>query len=208
MATVNAFVPKTPNFQYERELFSQGYRMIVGVDEAGCGALAGPVCAGAVVLPISSRIGLLRDSKLLSPSQRETLFGLVTARAVAWAVGMASVEEISRLNIRAATFLAMQRAISRIPDAQALLVDAWTIPGISLPQKGIVHGDRLIKSIAAASIVAKVTRDRLMDEYHTHFPVYGFHKHKGYGTKEHRRAIEQYGPCTIHRLTYKTFHQD
>lgn len=205
---VNAFVAKTPNFQQERELKSQGFEMIVGVDEVGCGALAGPVCAGAVVLPLTSRLGSLKESKLLSPSQREQLYELITERATAWAVGFASVEEIATYNVRGATFLAMRRAIEQIPEPQVLLVDAWKIPGVMLPQRNIVRGDLQIKSIAAASVIAKVTRDRLMEEYHLQFPVYRFDVHKGYATKRHRLAIETHGPCEIHRLTYKMFRAD
>lgn len=197
---------QNPTFKYERELMAKGFRVIVGVDEAGCGALAGPVCAGAVVLPIGSRLGLLRDSKLLSPKQRDGLYDLIVERAERFAVGMASVEEITALNIRQATFLAMRRAVAQIEGAQTLLVDAWKIPGVDLPQQGVIHGDRLIKSIAAASIIAKVARDRLMCEYAARFPLYGFDVHKGYGTALHHRAIAEFGPCPIHRLGYKTFH--
>ncbi len=187
-------------------LIAQGFHLIVGVDEAGCGALAGPVCAGAVVLSLDSRLGGLRDSKLLSLAQREALYPLITKRAIAWAVGAASVEEIAELNIRGATFLAMRRAIEQIHDADVLLVDAWKIPGIDLPQYNIIKGDRLIKSIAAASIIAKVTRDHLMTTYAEQFPKYGFEIHKGYGTALHQRMIAEFGPCPIHRLGYKTFH--
>ncbi len=186
-------------------MIAQGFRLIVGVDEAGCGALAGPVSAGAVVLPIDSRLGKLRDSKFLSESAREALYGLIVERASAFAVGIASVEEIEKLNIRGATFLAMRRAVEQIEGAQVLLVDAWKIPGVDLPQYNIIHGDRLIKSIAAASILAKVTRDRMMRELHEEYPVYGFDIHKGYGTALHRCAISTHGPCPIHRMSYKTF---
>jgi ribonuclease HII len=196
---------KIPTFQYERMLIAQGFRMIVGVDEAGCGALAGPVSAGAVVLPLNSRLGALRDSKLLSPEQRDVLYPLIIKKAIAWAVGIASVEEIAQFNIRGATFLAMRRAVAQIEGTQVLLVDAWKIPAIDLPQYNIVRGDLLIKSIAAASVVAKVTRDRMMRELHDQYPDYRFDMHKGYGTDFHRRAIETYGPCPIHRLSYKIF---
>ncbi|MBM5789856.1 ribonuclease HII [Candidatus Parcubacteria bacterium] len=190
---------KNPTFSHERALIAEGFHVIVGVDEVGCGALAGPVCAGAVVLPTDSHIGALRDSKLLSPHLRETLYGVIVARAAAWAVGWASVEEIAVRNIRGATLLAMRRAVEQIQEAQFLLVDAWTIPNIAVPQRGIVRGDRTVKSIAAASILAKVTRDRLMRDCHEQYPLYGFDEHKGYGTQNHRRAIALYGPCAIHR---------
>lgn len=204
---VNVFMQKIPTFKQERLLFDQGYEMIVGVDEAGCGALAGPVCAGAVILPLTSRLGGLKDSKLLSATQRNELYDQIVDRATAWAVGWASVEEIEQCNIRGASFLAMQRAVEQIPQAQILLVDAWRIPGVRLPQKNIIHGDRLIKSIAAASVLAKVSRDRLMMDYHERYPLYRFDLHKGYGTEKHRRVIEEYGPCEIHRLGYRTFNR-
>lgn len=196
---------QNPTFKYERELIAKGFRMIVGVDEAGCGALAGPVCAGAVVLPLDSRLGALRDSKLLSPKQRDCLYELIKECAIAWAVGLASVEEIAELNIRGATYVAMRRAVEHIAQAEVLLVDAWKIPGVDLPQFNIVRGDLKIKSIAAASVMAKVTRDRLMCDYHVQFPLYHFDVHKGYATQLHRERIAAYGPCPIHRLTYKTF---
>lgn len=194
-----------PTFFEERRLLSQGYHMIVGVDEAGCGALAGPVMAGAVVLPLDSKIGALKDSKLLSSAMRERLFAMIIMRAKAWAFGEATVEEIAKFNVRGATFLAMRRAIAQIQQAQVLLVDAWKIPDVTLPQINIIRGDRLVKSIAAASIVAKVSRDRFMQTCHEQFPEYGFDQHKGYGTMAHRQAIHHHGPCPIHRLGYKTF---
>ncbi|NQV90461.1 ribonuclease HII [Candidatus Uhrbacteria bacterium] len=194
-----------PTFKIERELLTQGYRRIVGVDEAGCGALAGPVVAAAVILPLDSRIGEIQDSKLMNERRREELYPLIVERALAWAVGTASVEEITKLNIRVANLLAMRRAVEEIEDVDYALVDAWTIPGISTPQRGIIKGDRTVKSIAAASVIAKVTRDRIMRELATEFPQYGFEIHKGYGTKIHKEAIVKYGPCLHHRLTYKTF---
>lgn len=196
---------RNPTFQIERELQAQGYQVIVGVDEAGCGALAGPVVAGAVVLPLSSRLGLLRDSKLLNPRQRATLFELICERATAFATGLASVEEIAELGIRPANLLAMRRAVDQIRDADFVLVDAWTIPGISIPQRGIIRGDLTIKSIAAGSIIAKVTRDRIMVEFARQYPEYGFEEHKGYGTAAHKAAIKCHGPCLIHRLGWRPF---
>lgn len=194
-----------PTFKIERELMAQGYHRIVGVDEAGCGALAGPVVAAAVILPIDSRIGSIKDSKLMSEHRREEVYPILIERAIAWAVGFASVEEITQLNIRGANLLAMQRAVQAIENVEYALVDAWTIPGLTFPQRGIIRGDATVKSISAASVIAKVTRDRFMKELAQQVPQYGFEIHKGYGTKMHREAIAQYGPCEHHRLTYKTF---
>lgn len=207
-------IKSPPTFKIERELLAQGFQRIVGVDEAGCGALAGPVVAAAVILPVDSRLGALRDSKLLSQRRREELYPLIIERAVAWSVGMASVEEIARLNIRGANLLAMRRAVEAMDDQLCpigqnridyVLVDAWTIPGVMVPQRGIIRGDLKVKSIAAASVIAKVTRDRLMVELAREFPVYGFEVHKGYATNVHRTAIALHGPCPHHRLSYKTF---
>jgi ribonuclease HII len=194
-----------PTFGMERELMEQGFQAIVGVDEAGCGALAGPLVAAAVVFPLDSRLGKLNDSKLLSPTLRDGLYDLIVERAVAWAVGSVSVEEITALGLRPANLLAMRRAVEGIPTADYALVDAWTVPGLTIPQRGIVRGDRLVKSIAAASVIAKVTRDRMVVELSARFPQYGFAQHKGYATKDHLAAIEKYGPCAIHRPTFKTF---
>src|SRR3989339_1808187 len=207
-------IKSPPTFKIERELLAQGFQRIVGVDEAGCGALAGPVVAAAVILPVDSRIGALRDSKLLGERRREELYPLIIERAVAWSVGMASVDEIERLNIRGANLLAMRRAVEAMDDQLCpigqnridyVLVDAWTIPGVMVPQRGIIRGDLKVKSIAAASVIAKVTRDRLMVELAREFPVYGFEVHKGYATNVHRTAIALHGPCPHHRLSYKTF---
>jgi ribonuclease HII len=210
-------IKSPPTFKIERELQAQGYERIVGVDEAGCGALAGPVVAAAVILPVDSRIGALRDSKLLDERRREELYPLIVERAVAYGVGIASVEEIAQLNIRGANLLAMRRAVEAVEKQYCpighncfssrdsidyVLVDAWTIPGITMPQRGIIRGDRMVKSIAAASVIAKVTRDRLMVQLAVEFPEYGFEVHKGYGTKKHQQAIQLYGPCAYHRLSF------
>ncbi|HAU65766.1 MAG: Ribonuclease HII [Candidatus Uhrbacteria bacterium GW2011_GWF2_39_13] len=191
-----------PTFKYERMLACQGYQRIAGTDEAGCGALAGPVVAGAVILPLNSRIGGIRDSKLLRESQREELYAFITSRAVAWSIGSASVEEIYTLGIRQANYLAIRRAVEALSEIDYVLVDAWTIPNLSCPQKGIIRGDQSIKSIAAASIIAKVTRDRMMKVLSEQYPEYGFEKHKGYGTVSHKKAIHIHGPCAIHRLNF------
>jgi len=194
---------QTPTFHHERELLAAGYACIVGVDEVGAGALAGPVVAAAVVLPLASRLKLIRDSKLLSASQREGLFDLICEKSDAFAIGMASTEEIQECNIRGATLLAMRRAVEQIEGVDFALVDAWSIPGISIPQRGIVRGDQSVKSIAAASIIAKVHRDRLMCDFANDYPEYGFDIHKGYGTKMHREALKLHGPCPIHRTGFR-----
>jgi ribonuclease HII len=196
---------KRPTFHYERKLRQEGYSMIVGVDEAGCGALAGPVVAGAVVLPLNSRLGKLHDSKLLSQKVREELYEQVTQKADAWAAGIVTVEEIFTLGIRPATLLAMQRAIEGVQGADYALIDARTLPDLTIPQQAIIKGDQKIKSIAAASVIAKVTRDRLMEAAGKTWPAYGFEGHKGYGTAAHRAAIAGQGACPIHRLGFKPF---
>jgi ribonuclease HII len=195
-------IKSIPTFKYERMLAGQGYRRIAGTDEAGCGALAGPVVAGAVILPLNSRIGGIRDSKLLRESQREELYAFITSRAVAWSIGSASVEEIYTLGIRQANYLAMSRAVEALSGVDYVLVDAWTIPGLSCPQKGIIRGDQSIKSIAAASIIAKVTRDRMMKALSEQYPEYGFETHKGYGTVSHKKAIHIHGASPVHRLNF------
>lgn len=192
-------------FHFERDLAALGYKAVVGVDEVGCGALAGPVVAGAVILKMPFRLAGVRDSKLLTPMARERLSLEIKKRAHAHAVGEASVEEINKLGIRRATFLAMRRALEKIREIDFVLVDAWQIPGLPFQQKGIIRGDRLIKSIAAASIVAKVYRDVLMDGLAEEFPQYGFRDNKGYSTEFHLTAIKEHGPCSIHRTSWRCF---
>lgn len=191
-----------PTFKEERAFAEAGFLRVAGIDEAGCGALAGPVVAGAVILPFTSRISDLRDSKLLSASKRDALFDLIRIKATAFGIGIAHVEEITAYGIRPATLLAMRRALEQIERVDAALVDAWTIPDISITQKGIIRGDKKVKSIAAASILAKVTRDRMMVEIGKMYPHYGFEVHKGYGTMLHRKAIKTHGPCPAHRTTF------
>lgn len=198
-------IVKLPNFDNELELYNKGYKMIVGVDEVGCGALAGPVVAGAVVFPKSFQLYGIKDSKLLSEKNRDSLAKEIKDIAIQWSVGEASHEEICALGLRQATYLAMQRAVCKIKEADFILVDAWTIPGLPIEQKGIIRGDRTVKSIAAASIIAKVYRDGLMVGYHNDYPKYNFNEHKGYATKKHKAAIEKFGPCEIHRTGYKLF---
>lgn len=180
----------------------RGYQFVVGVDEAGAGALAGPVVAGAVILNDAQPIEGLGDSKLLTEKKRERLYTEIILHAQAWAFGMATVEEIELLGIRPANYLAMRRAIEKIPDAQFALVDAWTIPQLQIPQQGIIRGDKSIACIAAGSIIAKVTRDRMMQDLHMQFPEYGFNIHKGYGTKAHRDAIAKHGASPQHRANF------
>ncbi len=192
-----------PTFREERELLARGITLIAGVDEVGCGCWAGPVFAAAVILPLDSRIGLIRDSKTLSASQRERLVVKIKAAAMDWAVGSASAVEVDELNIRQAAALAMRRALASLKVApQFVLVDAFTIPGLAVAQKNIVHGDLKVKSIAAASIVAKTARDAHLAELDALYPGYGFAEHKGYGTKAHQEALARLGPCAEHRKTY------
>lgn len=177
--------------------------LICGIDEAGRGPLAGPVAAGACILPLDHDILYLNDSKKLSEKKREELYEVITKEALAWNVGLAAPERIDEINILQATYEAMREAIKGLvvqPDA--LVNDAVTIPGISLPQAPVVKGDAKCLSIAAASILAKVTRDRMMLEYDRQYPEYGFAAHKGYGTKAHIEALRQYGPCPIHRRSF------
>jgi ribonuclease HII len=192
-----------PTFKEERELLARGFTIVAGVDEVGCGCWAGPVFAGAVILPFDSRIGLVRDSKTLSPEQRLRVVERVKEEAAAWAVGSASPEEVDALNIRKAGALAMRRAIEALAIApQFVIVDAFHVPGLPMPQKAVIKGDLHVKSIAAASVVAKVARDLEMERLDAAHPGYGFARHKGYGTKEHQEALARLGPSPIHRRSY------
>ena len=187
----------------ERELWGQGYVRIAGVDEAGAGPLAGPVVAAAVVFEPEVGLKGVDDSKRLLPDRRAAIGALVRERALCWSVGRVEPEEIDRINIYRACLEAMRRAVEGLahrPDY--VLVDARTIPGIDLPQRGLVGGDGLCHAIAAASIVAKTARDALMVEYEALYPGYGFAEHKGYATSAHREAIRKLGPCPIHRRSF------
>lgn len=176
---------------------------ICGVDEAGRGPLAGPVVAGAVILPKDCDILYLNDSKQVSAKRRELLYDEIVQKAVSWGVGVVSHQRIDEINILQATYEAMRDALKKLSSApDILLVDAVNIPGVSVKQVGIVKGDARSVSIAAASIIAKVTRDRMMAEYDKLYPEYGFASHKGYGSQAHIAAIKQYGPCPIHRKTF------
>ena len=190
-------------WELENELYAQGYSLLCGVDEAGRGPLAGPVCAAAVILPAGLEIPGLNDSKKLSEKQREALFEPMKAAAKAYGIAFASVEEIENLNSLNATFLAMNRAISQLyPQPELALIDGNRNTGITVPSRCIVKGDSRCADIAAASVLAKVSRDRYMLEMAEKYPEYGFERHKGYGTKLHYEAIRQYGPCPIHRLSF------
>lgn len=192
-----------PTFKEERELLARGFSIVAGVDEAGCGCWAGPVYAAAVILPFDSRIGLVRDSKTLSLDQRVRVAARVKEEAAAWAVGTASHEEVDALNIRRAGALAMRRAVEALAIApQFVIVDAFHVPGLPMPQKAVIQGDRHVKSVAAASVIAKVSRDLEMERLDGAHPGYGFARHKGYGTKEHQEALARLGPSPIHRLSY------
>ena len=182
---------------------SSGYTCIAGLDEAGRGPLAGPVFAAAVVLPSALLIPGLTDSKQVPHKERERLFDLIRDQAVCYGIGIADVQTIDEVNILQATIIAMERALQALsPYPDYLLLDAITLPRIPLPQKPIIKGDCRSHSIAAASILAKVTRDRLMLDLHERFPKYNFQKHKGYGTKEHLALIREHGPCEAHRRTF------
>jgi ribonuclease HII len=190
-------------YTYEKELIAQGKQYLAGVDEVGRGPLAGPVVAAAVILPWGIKLYGLNDSKKVTKTKREQLTLLIKEKAVAWAIGTATVEEIARLNIYHASVLAMSRAVDSLttmPDH--LLIDAVKIPQLNLPQTPIIGGDGQSASIAAASIIAKTYRDQLMDEYHQIYPQYGFDKHKGYPTPEHLQALKEHGPAPIHRVSY------
>ena len=192
------------NLAFERELWGRGVTTIAGVDEVGVGAFAGPVIAAAVVLASDQVIDGLADSKLLSPKRRQKLFAVISAGAVAIGIGRADVEEVDRLNIYWAAMEARRRAVEALPITPAhILVDGKRrISGCRLPQTAVIDGDALSASIAAASIVAKVTRDSIMEEYAQHYPEYGFERHKGYGTADHIRALISLGPLPLHRWSF------
>ena len=193
-----------PDFSCENEARSKGYKFVCGVDEAGRGPLAGPVCAAAVILPDNCEIEGLNDSKKIGEKKRESLFDIIKEKAIAYSIAYGSLEEIEEYNILEATYLAMNRAIEGLnTKADFALIDGNRVPkGIKIPCETVVKGDSKSCSIAAASILAKVTRDRLMLEYDKKYPQYLFAQHKGYGTKAHYEAIKQHGVCEIHRLSF------
>ena len=192
----------------ENEIYASGVSCLCGVDEAGRGPLAGPVCAAAVMLPRGLDIPGLNDSKKLTEKKREELYDIICAGAVCYGVAFAGVEEIERLNILNATFLAMNCAIAQLSvPPQLALIDGNRDSGIEAPSRCIVKGDALCADIAAASVLAKVTRDRYMTALAREYPQYGFEKHKGYGTKQHYAAIREFGPSPAHRMSFlKTLH--
>jgi ribonuclease HII len=192
-----------PDYNYEQAAFDSGFKYICGVDEAGRGPLAGPVCAAAVILPEGCEIEGLNDSKKLSEKKREALYPIILEKAVDYFIAFGSVEEIEEHNILNATYFAMNRAINGLKQVDFALVDGNRVPkDIKVPCATIVKGDSKSMSIAAASILAKVTRDRLLLEYDQKYPQYQFAKHKGYGTKLHTELIKEHGPCEIHRLSF------
>lgn len=190
-------------FLHENELLQQGYKNICGVDEAGRGPLAGPVCAAAVILKPDDIIEGVNDSKKLSEKKREMLYDVIKERAVSYSIAFSTLEEIEELNILNATMLAMKRAVEGLEvPADYAIIDGNKTPALQIPCNYVIKGDANSMSIAAASILAKVTRDRLLLEYAKEYPQYQFEKHKGYGTKAHREALLEYGPCPVHRLSF------
>jgi ribonuclease HII len=188
---------------FERSARTSGFRVIAGLDEAGRGPLAGPVVAAAVVLPEGFVLTGLTDSKQVPEPERDRLFDEIRQQAVCYGIGIADERTIDEANILQATIIAMERALAALaPQPDYLLLDAVTLPRVRLPQKPLIKGDCRSDSIAAASILAKVTRDRLMIELHERFPQYNFQKHKGYGTREHMELLRQYGPCSAHRRSF------
>ncbi len=189
---------------YESKLWHRDIKLVAGIDEAGRGPLAGPVVAAAVIFSPFKKIGGIKDSKQLSASKREELFELINKKALDWGVGIVSERIIEKINILQATRLAMLKAIQEIKTCpEFLLIDGNISLDVEISQQPIIDGDQKSFSIGAASIMAKVTRDRMMQKYHRLFPEYGFDKHKGYGTPEHFEALQTYGPCPIHRRTYE-----
>ena len=198
----------TPHLQKEIALLKQGYRFIAGFDEAGRGAWAGPVVAAAVILPVDApgcmaHLAGVRDSKKLTPGQRERLFDIIHTIALASAVGIADAAVVDTINVVAATRQAMEQAFATLSVApDYLLLDHIKLPALDVPQDSFPKADNISLTVAAASVIAKVTRDRFMVEYHKTYPHYAFDRHKGYGTQRHRRALAENGPCPLHRMSY------
>lgn len=191
------------NYDFEKQAIADGYKLVCGIDEAGRGPLCGPVCAAAVILPLDCEIEGINDSKKLSEKKREMLFDIITEKAIAYAVYMADAQTIDRINILQATFLAMRKAVEGLsvkPDIA--LIDGNGKPGLDIEERTIVKGDAKSVSIAAASILAKVSRDRYMLEMDKQYPEYQFAKHKGYGTKLHYEMLAEHGVSPIHRRTF------
>jgi len=193
-----------PNRQNEKQLWQQGYKYIAGLDEAGKGSWAGPLVAAAVILNPKKRISGLRDSKLLSALARERLYEIIVKQALGWSVGIISHKAIDETGITAANISAMTEALKNLKIApDYLLIDAVKIRYQNLPAQSVIDGDYKIASVAAASIIAKVTRDRLMVAWNKEFPAYGFAAHKGYGTKKHYELLCQHGVCRLHRQSFE-----
>ncbi len=189
--------------KYENEVYAKGYSAVCGVDEAGRGPLAGPVCSAAVILLRNTVIDGVNDSKKLSEKKRDALFDVIKSKAISYCVAYASVEEIESMNILNATMLAMQRAVAGLDvKADYAMIDGNKVPDLNIDCESIVKGDAKSMSIACASILAKVSRDRLLYEYAEKYPEYHFEKHKGYGTALHREMLQKYGPCPIHRISF------
>lgn len=196
-------------WEFEEKAWQNGYSAVCGVDEAGRGPLAGPVCAAAVILPAGIVIDGLNDSKKLTEKKREALFDVITENAISWSVSLVDETVIDEINILQATYRAMRQAVEGLPHpADFVYVDGNRSEGLSLPHECVVSGDAKIPSVAAASIIAKVTRDRLMRDFAVRYPAYGFEKHKGYGSRAHYAALLEHGPCPIHRRTFlKKFYE-
>ena len=193
-------------YSIESQVVSEGYANVCGVDEAGRGPLCGPVVAAAVILPIGLHIEGLNDSKKLTEKKREKLYDIIIKEAIAYSICEASVEEINSTDILSASLLAMRRAIDSLQvPADYALIDGNVTKGFTLPCQAVIHGDAISPSIAAASVLAKVTRDRMCLELDAQYPQYGIAKHKGYGTKIHMDALRQYGPAPIHRTKFVRF---
>lgn len=190
-------------WEYERKYLDQGYKLIAGVDEAGRGPLAGPVCAAAVILPSNIDIPGLNDSKKLTDKRRRELMPIIKEKALAYGIAFANEHEIDEINILQATFLAMERAVSQLAiQPELLLIDGNRQKDFGIPAETVIKGDSLSASIAAASILAKVTRDDFMLEMAEKYPQYSFDIHKGYGTKAHYAALAEHGPCPVHRMSF------
>lgn len=190
-------------YLHQKQAMESGYQLVCGVDEAGRGPLAGPVCAAAVILPVDCEIEGLNDSKKLSEKKREALFEMIIEKAISYGIGWSDQKEIDQVNILQATFLAMSRAVSQLsPAAEFALIDGNRMPSLNIPGEAVVKGDGQCACIAAASILAKVSRDRLLIGLDRQYPEYGFAQHKGYGTKAHYAAIKQYGILPVHRKSF------
>ena len=188
---------------YENTAYENGYNLVCGVDEAGRGPLAGPVCAAAVVLPKGLILEGENDSKKLTEKKREALFDVITEQALDWSVAFATVEEIEEINILNAAMLAMKRAVEGLKNpVDFAIIDGNRKPPLEIDCEAVVKGDAKSMSVAAASILAKVSRDRILRQYAVDYPQYGFEKHKGYGTKVHVEALKKYGPCEVHRPSF------